>query len=257
MKLPFLQFFPADYMRDTRVLSLAAKGGWVDILCMLHGASIRGSMELPIVGWARLMGATVDQAEAVISELEVMSIADVTRCNGNVTLTSRRMVREYISRNQNKMRVARHRDNAACNGIGNDNVTVNKSEGISQSKEDSLRSSSIAEPLAAHAPNDLPVCVFQTVGDVTSWTLYESKLAEYKPLYPGLEVRAEALRARQWCIDNPAKRKTARGMPKFLNGWLERSQNSGRGSLFGQSQPQQPTRIPPNIAAMMAEKNPA
>lgn len=136
MKLPFLQFYPSDYMRDTRALSLAAKGGWVDVMCMLHSSSIRGTMKLPAVGWARVMGASVDQAAAVIDELQLMCVCDVIReGNGDVTISSRRMLRESISKEQTRLRVANHRRNSACKGDGNADVTPNKSEVRSQKSE--------------------------------------------------------------------------------------------------------------------------
>ncbi len=129
MKLPFMQFFPSDYMRDTRSLSCAAKGGWMDVLCMLHGSSTRGTMTLPIVGWARIMGASVDQAEAIIAELEGMHVPDITRYgNGDLTITCRRMLRESITREQTRLRVERHRRNTAGNAGCNGHVTDKKSE---------------------------------------------------------------------------------------------------------------------------------
>lgn len=65
------------------------------------------------------------------------------------------------------------------------------------------------------------------------WELSEEKLAEYQEAYPDMDVLLVAKRARQWLIDNPRKRKTARGMPKFLGSWIERQQNSGRYPLRG------------------------
>ncbi len=116
-------------MRDTRVLSLAAKGGWTDIICMLHSSSTRGRMTLPVVGWARVMGASVDQAEAVLTELEMMQVADIERGgNGDVTVSSRRMLRESITREQTRLRVQRHRRNAEDETGGNANETGQKTE---------------------------------------------------------------------------------------------------------------------------------
>jgi hypothetical protein len=121
--------YPSDYVRDTRVLSLAAKGGWFDVLCHLHSSSTRGTATLPVIGWARIMGASVDQADAVITELDGMRIADVIRHdNGDVTLSSRRMMREYITREQTRLRVERHRAKEACNAGGNADVTGQKTE---------------------------------------------------------------------------------------------------------------------------------
>ena len=61
------------------------------------------------------------------------------------------------------------------------------------------------------------------------WHLHQSKINEYKASYPYLDVFTECMKALQWCRDNPAKRKTYRGMPAFLTRWLMRAQDRGRG----------------------------
>lgn len=94
-----------DWKRDTGPLSLAAKGAWIDILGALHTAPSRGVMTLPLQGWARLIGATVDQAVAVIRELVDMKVPDHSEDGqGNVTIKSRRMVREEMIRESNRLR---------------------------------------------------------------------------------------------------------------------------------------------------------
>lgn len=55
------------------------------------------------------------------------------------------------------------------------------------------------------------------------WPLRKQKLTEYQNTFPRLNVEAEIRKARQWLIDNPSRRKTAQGMPKFLLGWLMRA----------------------------------
>jgi hypothetical protein len=92
---------------------------------------------------------------------------------------------------------------------------------------------------ASEPPADPVVMTFDTVGKgPKTWDLTASKLQEYRDSYPALDVLAVCREARQWCIDNPTKRKTARGMTKFLGGWLAREQNRG-----GRSRPQpQPAR---------------
>lgn len=70
---------------------------------------------------------------------------------------------------------------------------------------------------------------YPTVGEIKEWPLRESKVREYETTFPGMDARAELRRARQWCVDTPARRKTAGGMLRFLFGWLERKQNDGRG----------------------------
>ena len=67
------------------------------------------------------------------------------------------------------------------------------------------------------------------VGKDKLWPLPDEKLAEYLETYAHLDVHRELRAALQWCRDNPAKRKTARGMAAFLNRWMMRTQDAGRG----------------------------
>lgn len=61
------------------------------------------------------------------------------------------------------------------------------------------------------------------------WELPASKLAEYRETFgDSLDVEAELRKARQWCLDNPPKRKTKSGIVKFLTGWLSRANDRGR-----------------------------
>lgn len=77
--------------------------------------------------------------------------------------------------------------------------------------------------------------VFPVSGNDKDWLLSEAFLEEQRPLYPGVDVLIEFKKALQWLKANPTRKKTARGMPKFLIGWLERSQNKSRGIEHGQS----------------------
>jgi hypothetical protein len=77
--------------------------------------------------------------------------------------------------------------------------------------------------------------VFPVSGNDKDWLLSEAFLEEQRPLYPGVDVLLECKKALQWVKANPTRKKTSRGMPKFLIGWLERSQNKSRGIEHGQS----------------------
>lgn len=100
-----------------------------------------------------------------------------------------------------------------------------------------------ASPASVLAPVDEVVIEFPVNGDKSRplWGLTRSKANEYAESFPGVDVKAELLKARQWCRDNAAKRKTARGMPKFLGAWLSKAQNESarnqRGSPDRASQP--------------------
>ena len=103
-------------------------------------------------------------------------------------------------------------------------------------------------------PNtESPFLIFPTIGpDAKEFHLTETKTQEYESSYPAIDVRAELRAARQWVIDNPANRKTHRGMCRFLNGWLGRAQN--RAPRQGTQQPQTSTETPAERAKRLANQ---
>jgi hypothetical protein len=70
------------------------------------------------------------------------------------------------------------------------------------------------------------VLVFPCVGSgAKEWCLTEAKLAQYRDSFPGVNVLQECRTARQWCVDNPVRRKTFTGMGAFLSRWLTKAQD--------------------------------
>lgn len=56
--------------------------------------------------------------------------------------------------------------------------------------------------------------------DKGQWTPTTEMLDEWQATFPDLDVHAQLRRARQWCMDNPDRRKTQRGMRRFIGSWL-------------------------------------
>lgn len=69
--------------------------------------------------------------------------------------------------------------------------------------------------------------------DKTFYDVPSEKLSLWKDAYPAVDVEQELRKMIVWCDANPTKRKTRRGVAKFINAWLERSQNRG-GSMKAQ-----------------------
>lgn len=59
------------------------------------------------------------------------------------------------------------------------------------------------------------------------WVATIPQLTDWQKDFRHLDIEAECRHARQWCIANPGKRKTAKGMPRFLLGWFLRAEGSG------------------------------
>jgi hypothetical protein len=70
---------------------------------------------------------------------------------------------------------------------------------------------------------DTDVLLFQTVGTAgKTWALSQSQVEAWTVHYPNLNVFRECQKAAAWLTANPSRRKTSRGMARFLVGWLNR-----------------------------------
>ena len=65
------------------------------------------------------------------------------------------------------------------------------------------------------------------LNDGTEWKPSKTLFAEYVRLYPNVDVKQQFNVMRGWCISNPQKRKTRRGITRFVNSWLVREQDKG------------------------------
>ena len=83
-----------------------------------------------------------------------------------------------------------------------------------------------------------------TLSDGSLWRPTVSKVHEWQATFPVMDLDAQLRLAGQWLKDNPAKRKTERGMHRFLFAWLERAQNSNKALPLFQPN-QQPKRPDP------------
>lgn len=96
------------------------------------------------------------------------------------------------------------------------------SESLARSVADNASEPSPPEPVAPAAPSFMS---FPLPGAGGEWDLAQSKRDEYAESFPGVDVDGELRKARQWLRDNPTKRKTARGMTRFLGTWLGKAQD--------------------------------
>ena len=56
--------------------------------------------------------------------------------------------------------------------------------------------------------------------------IMNAEVREWEQVYPDKDVLTELKKARLWCLANPAKQKTRKGVGRFLNGWLARPANA-------------------------------
>lgn len=113
-KLPSLQFYPGDWLRDPVAgCSLAAQGLWLRMMFLMHDSPRYGYLcnsdgsPIPPGSVALRCGCTLEQYEALLHELDSVDVPSRTTSK---VIFSRRMVRDAARRAADADRQAKHRD---------------------------------------------------------------------------------------------------------------------------------------------------
>jgi hypothetical protein len=118
--------------------------------------------------------------------------------------------------NANRMKSVRIMCASGAQNVQGD-VYLEKEKEIEEKKE---------KKKEAFAPDPADIVLtFPTDGNPDQWHLTIQKVARWSELFPKLDILAESKKALSWIESNPDNRKTAKGMSRFLNGWLDRSSN--------------------------------
>lgn len=65
------------------------------------------------------------------------------------------------------------------------------------------------------------------LNDGSAYPVYEEDIAYYQGLYPAVDIDSEFRKMIGWIDGNPNKRKTKRGIKRFINSWLSKAQDRG------------------------------
>lgn len=157
-KLPWMQFYPADYLLDTQPLSPSSRGLWMDLICLLWRCETRGTLTLSQDQWIRLLRCDAATFETATMEYKLFSICEVvTNRHGDVTVRSRRMMREEKQRKTTRLRVQRYRRNKGGNASVQD---CNRENHISEVRSQNQKSESEVREeknIVGLTPNEAPV----------------------------------------------------------------------------------------------------
>lgn len=97
-----------------------------------------------------------------------------------------------------------------------------KANGFSENQENQ---SVILE--SEKSPCDIAPVILLPLNDGTEYPVTEEQCQEWSRLYPAVDVLQELRGMRGWLHANSSKRKTRRGIQRFINGWLAREQDKG------------------------------
>lgn len=86
------------------------------------------------------------------------------------------------------------------------------------------RKASCAEPQSDSTPEVIRI----PVSGGEEFAVRQSRVDEWEQAYPAVDIVRQLAAMRQWCLANPRRQKTARGVLAFCNNWLHKEQNSPR-----------------------------
>ncbi len=241
-------FFDTEDMK----LLQGMKDGYIysDILLKLYLQSLRQDGRLMyrgIVPYTPDMIATithhqvgtVEKAMRILEQMGFLEILD----NGAIYMLDIQNFIGQSSSEADRQRDYRRTINAektrllAVKGVTNDvtNVTTNDVEMFDKNtleiRDKSIENKEYIHTLARspdkQAPEPEADVEALILNDGKEWKPSETLFAEYVRLYPNVDVKQQFNKMRGWCISNPTKRKTRRGITKFVNSWLTKEQDRG------------------------------
>lgn len=100
-KNPCFLFYPSDWERDVAQHPLEIGGAWMLILCSLFWEGGGATKTLP--EWAKIIRENQKKTQEILEYLSQKSICDLDNQNGNITIISRRMMRDIEIREIRKI----------------------------------------------------------------------------------------------------------------------------------------------------------
>lgn len=67
-----------------------------------------------------------------------------------------------------------------------------------------------------------------TLNDKSEYWIYGDQVEQWSQLFPAVDVMQELRKMKSWLDSNPSRRKTKRGILRFVNGWLSKEQDKGK-----------------------------
>ena len=95
--------------------------------------------------------------------------------------------------------------------------------------KDRIGKESIKKYICPEPGKPAPDCsdIFLPLVDGTFYSVPWDRINNWSKAFPAVDVEHELRKMLTWLDSNPKKQKTARGINRFINGWLSRTQDNG------------------------------
>ena len=128
--------------------------------------------------------------------------------------------------------------------ISAENADIGEQSKVKKSKEEKSKEKNTIST----EPQNAPAVLTMPLVDGSEFEIREQDIAEWQDAFPNVDVVQQLKAMRLWCKDNPERKKTRKGVRRFITSWLDREQNRG-GVRTQQSSVQSKSSSPPPDAS--------
>lgn len=166
--------------------------------------------------------------ETLLTKREIRTAISHLKTTGEVTVKTTNRYSIFTVNNYELYQCDdTQRDIKAAGRRHSDDIPTTTIEEKEEGKEilDSITKDDTICPEPESAPN--PSGILLPLVDKSFYVVPIEKIALWRETYPAVDVEQELRRMIAWLEANPSKKKTRRGIERFINSWLARTQDSG------------------------------
>ncbi len=110
------------------------------------------------------------------------------------------------------------------------NANISKQSKVKESKVNTVLDTGVSNTVSGEQKNcPAPPIIELPLVDGTNYSITAEQITEWMGLYPAVDVMQQLRNMRGWLEGTPEKRKTRKGVLRFVHRWLSRAQDQGGG----------------------------
>ncbi len=177
-----------------------------------------------------LKSITDKQIESALNRLATVGMVLVYEYDHRAYLQLVNWERHQQIRNQKSKYPSPEESTILCNQLISNDFKCTRNPIQSESESES-NSNCMPGAETASGPKEVippvPPVISLPLNDKTEHDIFQNNVDEWSSLYPAVDVLQELREMKGWLNSNPTKRKTKKGINRFITNWLGREQDKG------------------------------
>ena len=130
------------------------------------------------------------------------------------------------------IKVTHNSSNSEKNQSNSEKKPIKESK-VKENKVKEIRNTAYSRPEPENPPQDSSIQI--PLNDNSFYVVPLEKIDEWKDAFPAVDIECQLKRMAAWCNANPKRRKTKKGVQRFIVNWLSDNQDKGGRFYSGNS----------------------